>query len=75
MEKLLEILKSYCPATDLSVCESLIDDEILDSFDLVGLAGEIMEEFDIELDIDDIVPENFNSAKAIMAMIESKKKQ
>lgn len=72
MEKLIEILNSYCNGVDFNTCETLIDDEILDSFDLVGLTGEIMEAFDIELDVDDIIPENFNSAKAIMKMIESK---
>lgn len=74
METLIEILNSYCHGVDFETCNTLIDDEILDSFDLVGLMGEIMEAFNIELDVDDIIPENFNSAKAIMSLIESKQR-
>jgi acyl carrier protein len=48
----------------------LITNGVLDSFDIVALVGELNDEFDIEIKPNNLVPENFNSAKAMMAMIE-----
>lgn len=70
MEKLLEILKDLHPDVDFEVQEHLIDDEILDSFDLVSLIAEINEVFDVVITAKDIIPENFNSAKALYALIQ-----
>ena len=49
--------------------ESLIDDGILDSLDIVTLITEINDVFDVSIPAEEIVPENFNSARAIMALI------
>ncbi len=46
-----------------------MDSGELDSFDIVTLVGELCDEYDIEIGADDIVPENFNSAEAIMALV------
>ena len=54
---------------------ALIDDAILDSFDLVSLIGEINDAFEIEVSFDEMEPENFNSAKAMYAMIERLKQE
>jgi len=70
MEKLLEILKDIKPGVDFEKEENLIDGGILTSFDIVRLVVEIGNEFDIEISPLHIVPENFKSAKAIMALIE-----
>ncbi|MBO5274652.1 MAG: acyl carrier protein [Clostridia bacterium] len=69
MEKLYEILENICPGIDVR-SEALVDDGLIDSFDIVALVGEIMDEFGVELNVDDILPENFNSADAIMSLIE-----
>lgn len=69
METLYEILDNICPGIDVH-SEALVDDGLIDSFDIVALVGEIMDEFGVELNVDDILPENFNSADAIMALIE-----
>jgi len=69
MEKLYEILENICPGIDVR-SEALVDDGLIDSFDIVALVGEIMDEFGVELSVDDILPENFNSADAIMSLIE-----
>lgn len=69
MEKLLEILKELHPEVDFENNESLIDDGILDSLDIVSLVTEIYAEFDVTIPAEEIVPENFNSAKALMALI------
>ena len=70
MEELLEILSDLHPDVDFEECDTLIDDGILDSFDIVSLISEINEEFDVVISAEHIVPENFNSAKALYALIE-----
>ena len=70
MEKLLEILKSLHPDVDFENTEDLIDDGILDSLDIVTLVTEINAEFDVTIPAEEIVPENFNSAEALMELIE-----
>lgn len=70
MEELLEILRGLHPEVDFEVCESLVDDKILDSFDIISIISEINEEFDVTISAEYIVPENFNSAKALYALIQ-----
>lgn len=70
MEELLEILNEMHPDVDFETEESLIDDEILDSLDIVGLIAEISETFDVTITAKDIIAENFNSAKALWALIQ-----
>ena len=70
MNELLEILNGLHPEVDFETCESLIDDNILDSFDIIAIISEINEEFDVTISAEYIVPENFNSAKALYALIQ-----
>lgn len=70
MNELLEILKGLHPEVDFETCERLIDDKILDSFDIISIISEINEEFDVTISAEYIVPENFNSAKALYALIQ-----
>ena len=70
METLFGLLEDFRPDVDFRNEEKLIDDKILDSFDVVTLVGEIREEFDVEIGVNDLVPENFNSATLIWEMIE-----
>ena len=52
------------------ICDTLIDDGIFSSFDIVSLVGELNDAFDIDITPVDIVPENFNSAEAMWEMIQ-----
>lgn len=70
MDELLKILNDLHPEVDFEAEEHLIDGMILDSFDIVTLISEIHEVFDITIDAKHIVPENFNSAKALYALIQ-----
>jgi len=70
MEKVIEILKELHPDVDFENCTTLIDDKIIDSFDIVTLVSELSEEFDVTIPVEEIVPENFNSAKAIYDLIQ-----
>ena len=70
MNELLEILNGLHPEVNFETCESLIDDKILDSFDIIAIISQINEEFDVTISAEYIVPENFNSAKALYALIQ-----
>lgn len=70
MDELLEILNEIKPGVDFENETALVDDGILDSLAIIRLVSEIDDEFDVEIGVTDLVPENFNSAKAIMALIE-----
>ena len=69
MEQLLEILKNMHPEVDFDTAEDLIGEEILDSLDIVTLITEINNAFDVSVPAEELIPENFNSARAIMALI------
>ena len=70
MEELLTILRDMHPDVDFETQEHLIDDMILDSLDIVSLISEISEEFDVTITAKDIIPANFNSAKALYELIQ-----
>lgn len=70
MEELMEILEELRPDVDFEKETGLIAEGILDSFDIVSLVGELNEAFDIEIRPSDLVPENFNSAAAMLALVE-----
>ena len=70
MEQLLEILRDLHPEVDFETCDTLIDDKILDSFDIVSIIAEIEDQFDVVISAEKIVPENFNSAQALYALIQ-----
>lgn len=70
METLLEILSELRPDVDFENETALITDGVLDSFDIVALVAELNDAFDIEIKPNNLVPENFNSVNAMMALIE-----
>ena len=70
MEQLLNILKELHADVDFETEEGLVDEGILDSLDIVTLITEINDAFDISIPAEEIIPDNFNSAAAIWALIE-----
>lgn len=70
MEKLIEILQGIEDGVDYENCTTLIDDGYLDSLAIISLVAEIEEEFDVQIPTVEIVPSNFNSAKALWNLIE-----
>ena len=70
MERLLAILREIHPEIDFETCDTLIDDSILDSFDIITIIAEVNEYFDVTITANEIIPENFNSAKALCKLIE-----
>ena len=70
MEALLDILNELHPEVDFETCTTLIDDKILDSFDIVTIVAEVDAEYDVAIPAEELVPENFNSAASLYSLIE-----
>ncbi len=69
MDTILEMLGELHEDVDFETCDTLVDDGILDSFDIVTLIAQISDEFDVQITANHITPENFNSAEAIWALV------
>lgn len=69
MNELLNLLKENCPGVDFENSNSLVDDEILESLDIVTIVSAIMDEYNVEISVEDLIPENFNSVSAIYDLI------
>ena len=68
-ESILDILQELHEDVDFENEDQLVDDKILDSFDLVTLVAELGEEFDVEITAKDFVTENFNSVERLTNMV------
>lgn len=73
MEQLLELLKGVRPDVDFENETALIDDGILDSFDVVSIISEIDNVYGVQIRINELDPENFNSAEAIWNLVQTLK--
>ncbi len=69
MEELLKVLLGVRPDVDFKNEKKLIDDELLDSFDIIAIVNGLNEAFEIEIDIDDLEPENFNTVEAMYELV------
>ena len=69
MEQLLDILRDINPDVDYETEQHLIDGGLIDSLAMVELIAQISDEFDVVITAKDILPENFNSAQALYALI------
>ena len=69
-EQIIEILEDIQPEADYETCQTLIDDHILTSLDVLSLLAELEDEFDVTIPTVEIIPSNFNSVDAIAAMVE-----
>ena len=69
----MEILKKIKPKIDFKNSNDLVDDGVLDSIEIVEIITEIEEQFSIEIDPEQIDPDNFQSAEAMWVMIQAAK--
>ena len=69
MKELMNILTELKPDVDFNEEKGLVDNGILDSFDIVQLISQLKETFDIEISPAEIIPENFNSAESLWNMV------
>ena len=70
-EKVITILSEICPGVDFEHETALIDDGLVDSLDIVSIVTELMDTFEVEITVDDLQPENFNSVDAIVRLIQA----
>ena len=70
MEELITILEDIVDGVDFEKEENLVDDKLLNSMDIIEIVTAIDDELGVAIPAKEIVPENFNSAKAIWEMIE-----
>ena len=70
MNDIIEILSGLHPDIDFETAKNLVDNKILDSFDIVTLIAEINDNFDVAISAEEITPENFNSAQDIWTLVE-----
>ena len=70
MEQLLEILSEIKDDVDFATETSLVDDHILNSFDILQIISTLNDEYDISIPASEIIPKNFNSAEAMLALVE-----
>lgn len=69
LDDVIEMLEDIQEDVDYEECVTLIDDGVLDSFDVLAIVSAADDEFDITIPAKDIVPENFNSAEALCALL------
>lgn len=70
-KKILQILQEVRHDVEFEKETKLIDDRILDSFDIISIVSGLNEEFEIEITADELEPENFNALSAIVSLVES----
>jgi acyl carrier protein len=70
MDELLRIMSEVRPDIDFETEDKLIDNELLDSLDIVAIVTDVNDEFDVEINVNDLLPENFNSAEALYELIQ-----
>lgn len=69
MEALLNILSELHPEVDFETENGLIDNKVLDSFDIVTIVAEIDSEYDVQIPAAELIAANFNSAQALYALV------
>lgn len=67
--RILKILKGIRPDIDFENEKAIMDDGLLDSFDIVSIISELNDEFNIQIRITELKPENFNSVDALVALV------
>lgn len=67
-----EELKWDKPASELSDDYPLLERDVVDSLGIFKIIGFIEDEFDVEVDDEELVPENFETINSIAALISAK---
>ena len=70
MNELMEILEELRPDIDFDSETQLVTGGLLESFDIVTLVTQLNDAFDIEIKPHHLVPKNFDSVQAMLALVE-----
>ena len=67
----MRILRETRPDIDFNAEKKLVTNNVLDSFDMITIVGEINDAFDIYVNAGDLQPEHFDSVASIWKLIQS----
>lgn len=70
IEDVIEVLRDVEEDVDYEACTTLVDDRVLDSFDILSIISALNDEFDISIPAKDVIPDNFNSAAALRDLVQ-----
>lgn len=73
MNDFIAMLKKIKPNVDFENEDALVDDEILESLDIITIIAEIADKYDVIIPSDEITSDNFNSAEALYELVEDLK--
>lgn len=68
-KKILDIIKNSNEKVRIGIEDNLLDKGYIDSFDIVNIVSELEEIFDIEINPEDIIPENFQTINCISRLV------
>lgn len=70
-EKILQIFAEKLPQVDPEASDTLVDDGYLDSLSLATLVYELSEAFGVIFDMEDFLPDDFNSIDSIARTVKA----
>jgi acyl carrier protein len=69
MEDVIAILNEIRPGKDFSGADDFFAEGVLDSLDLTSLVAALEARYDLFVDVEELVPENFRNLAAIRALL------
>lgn len=69
MEQILGALKEVNPDVDFRGKTGLVDEGLFDSFEVIQFVSEIGDRLKVDIPVEMIIPENFNSLETIEKLI------
>ena len=69
LDEVIEMLEGVREGVDYENSTDLVDARKIDSFDILAIVSAIDDEFDVAVPAKEIIPDNFNSAASLAAMI------
>ncbi len=69
LDDVIEMLEDIQEDVDYEECVTLVDDGVLDSFDILAIVSAADDEFDVTIPAKEIISDNFNSAEALCALL------
>lgn len=75
MEKLYAMLEEIRPDVDFRSVNTLVSDGYIDSFDIVTIIANIEDGYSVEIPVDSMLPENFDSVESMMKLIDAAKEK
>ncbi len=68
--EILAMLRELRPEHDFAASADFVEDDLLDSFDIISLMDMLEEKYQLEIAAEEIVPENFRSVETIEALVQ-----